>query len=207
MLALCGCSTGAGDSAQIQENEEPAQEVQYEYHLKAGETMMVYDKSFEEMVIVTLDPASTRNAAIELRSNIVFDNCVFNGGLTIVGDYHAMISLGPDCTFGEGTGVTCRETTPGVTRDMVLDDNFLKVFVSCPGVTVESEGAMGVVSDGPEVTFNGTVYNKEELAPDVDFLGVYLTYQGEEASYTMLGIGEDDSVVFLEGAPMDQQGG
>ena len=208
MLALCGCASGAGDTAQTaeptadtaqtQDAEEPAQEVQYEYQLKAGETMEVYDKNFEEMVTVTLDPASTRNAAIELRSNMVFDNCVFNGGLTIVGDYHAMISLGPDCTFGEGTVVTCQETTPGVTRDMTLDDNYAKIFVGCEGVAVETESSFGVVTDGPDFVFNGTTYSKAELAPDADYMGVYSLYEGDSMTYVKLALGEDNSVEFLD---------
>ena len=46
------------------------------------------------MATVTVDPASTRDGSNDLRSSIFFDNCTLNGGLTIVGDYHAMVSFG-----------------------------------------------------------------------------------------------------------------
>lgn len=196
VLALCGCS---GNSiTQPQESAAPAQEVQYDYELKAGENVQVSGMTFDEMVTVTVDPASTRNGGLELRSSINFEDCAFNGGLTILGDYHAMITLGAGCTFGEGTVVTCKEVTAGSSREMTLEDNFVKIMVSCPGVTVETECAVGVVSDGPDVVFNGTTYSKAELAPDTDFLGVYSTCQEDTLTYTKLAIGADDSVAILE---------
>lgn len=197
VLALCGCS-GNSSAAQSQEAAAPAQEVQYDYELKAGENIQVSGMTFDEMVTVTVDPASTRNGGLELRSSINFDDCAFNSGLTILGDYHAMITLGAGCTFGEGAVVTCKEVTAGSSREMTLEDNFVKIMVSCPGVTVETECAVGVVSDGPDVVFNGTTYSKAELAPDTDFLGVYSTYQEDTLTYTKLAIGADDSVAILE---------
>lgn len=197
VLALCGCS-GNSSAAQSQEAAAPAQEVQYDYELKAGENIQVSGMTFDEMVTVTVDPASTRNGGLELRSSINFDDCAFKGGLTVLGDYHAMITLGAGCTFGEGAVVTCKEVTAGSSREMTLEDNFVKIMVSCPGVTVETECAVGVVSDGPDVVFNGTTYSKAELAPDTDFLGVYSTYQEDTLTYTKLAIGADDSVAILE---------
>ena len=197
LLALCACGD-ANKAAQTDEPDADADQVQYDYALTAGEQMEVYDVTFEEMVTVTVDPASTRNGANDTRSNIYFDNCVFNAGLTIVGDYHAMISLGSGCTFGDGAVVTCREATAGATREVTLEDNFLKVFVSCEGVAVETESAVGVLTDGPDVVFNGTTYSKAEIAPDIDFLGVYSIYDGDALTYVKLAIGEDDSVVLLD---------
>jgi hypothetical protein len=133
-----------------------------------------------------------------LRSNIFFDNCTFNGGLTIVGDYHAMVSLGADCTFGENSVVTCKEVTSGVAKETVLEDNLIKLFVSCEGVTVDTASAMGVITDGPDIVFNGTSYSKNELAPDTAFLGVYSIYEDDTITYMKLAIGEDDSVSFLD---------
>ncbi|MGI5959944.1 MAG: hypothetical protein ACOX60_11115 [Massiliimalia sp.] len=201
LLALCACantneSTQAGDSSTS--NTEAQTEVQYDYQLKAGETTEVYGVTFDKMVTVTVDPASTRDGAIDLRSNIFFDNCTFNGGLTIVGDYHAMVSLGADCTFGDNSIVTCKEVTSGVSKEIVLEDNLLKVFVSCEGVCVDTESAIGVITDGPDIIFNGTSYSKSELAPDTAFLGVYSIYEGDTITYPKLAIGEDDSVTFLD---------
>lgn len=80
-----------------------------------------------------------------------------------------------------------------------MDDNFVKVFVSCEGVTVETESAIGVITDGPAVTFNGTVYNKEELVPDTStLLGVYSVYENDTMTYVKLAIGKDDSIETLE---------
>ena len=205
LLALCACS-GADTSAPANDSNAPqgddssgdAAEVQYDYQLKAGETIEVYDVTFDEMVTVTVDPASTRDGSIELRSGIYFDNCTFNGGLTILGDYHAMVSLGGGCSFGEGSVVTCKEVTSGAGEDMGLEDNFVKVFVSCEGVAVETEYAVGVVTDGPDVTFNGTVYSKQELAPDTALLGVYSMCENDGMSYMKLAIGEDDSIEVLD---------
>ena len=205
LLALCACS-GADTSAPANDSNAPqgddssgdAAEVQYDYQLKAGETTEVYDVAFDEMVTVTVDPASTRDGSIDLRSGIYFDNCTFNGGLTILGDYHAMVSLGGGCSFGEGSVVTCKEVTSGAGEDMGLEDNFVKVFVSCEGVAVETEYAVGVVTDGPDVTFNGTVYSKQELAPDTALLGVYSMCENDGMSYMKLAIGEDDSIEVLD---------
>ena len=205
LLALCACS-GADTSAPANDSNAPqgddssgdAAEVQYDYQLKAGETTEVYDVAFDEMVTVTVDPASTRDGSIDLRSGIYFDNCTFNGGLTILGDYHAMVSLGGGCSFGEGSVVTCKEVTSGAGEDMGLEDNFVKVFVSCEDVTVETEYAVGVVTDGPDFVFNGTTYSKEELAPDTALLGVYSMCENDGMSYMKLAIGEDDSIEVLE---------
>lgn len=205
LLTLCACS-GTDTSAQtdnssaLQGNDSggDAAGVQYDYQLKAGETTEVFDVTFDQMVTVTVDPASTRDGSIDLRSGIYFDNCTFNGGLTILGDYHAMVSLGGGCSFGDGAIVTCKEVTPGAGEDMGLEDNFVKVFVSCEDVTVETEYAVGVVTDGPDFVLNGTTYSKEELAPDTAFLGVYSIYENDSMSYMKLAIGEDDSVEFLD---------
>lgn len=205
LLALCACSgadtsSPTNDSNALQEDDSGGDtaEVQYDYQLKAGETTEVYDVTFDEMVTVTVDPASTRDGSIDLRSGIYFDNCTFNGGLTILGDYHAMVSLGGGCSFGDGSIVTCKEVTPGAGEDMGLEDNFVKVFVSCEDVTVETEYAVGVVTDGPDFVFNGTTYSKEELAPDTAFLGVYSIYENDSMTYMKLAIGEDDSVEVLD---------
>lgn len=205
LLTLCACS-GTDTSAQtdnssaLQGNDSGGDAAggQYDYQLKAGETTEVFDVTFDQMVTVTVDPASTRDGSIDLRSGIYFDNCTFNGGLTILGDYHAMVSLGGGCSFGDGSIVTCKEVTPGAGEDMGLEDNFVKVFVSCEDVTVETEYAVGVVTDGPDFVFNGTTYSKEELAPDTAFLGVYSIYENDSMSYMKLAIGEDDSVEFLD---------
>ena len=205
LLALCACSgtdtpAPTDDSSALQGNDSvgDAAGVQYDYQLKAGETTEVYDVTFDQMVTVTVDPASTRNGSLDLRSGIYFDNCTFNGGLTILGDYHAMVSLGGGCSFGEGSVVTCKEVTSGAGEDMGLEDNFVKVFVSCEGVAVETEYAVGVVTDGPDVTFNGTVYSKQELALDTALLGVYSMCENDGMSYMKLAIGEDDSIEVLD---------
>lgn len=205
LLALSACA-GTNSSTQTDTPDVPAQaepssadaEVLYDYQLKAGETTEVYDVTFEKMVTVVLDPASTRDASNELRSNMVFDNCVFNGGLTIVGDFHAMVSLGGGCSFGEGSIVTCKEATPGAAKETTFDDNYVKIFAGCEGVTVETESAFGVVTDGADFVFNGTAYSKAELAPDADYLGVYSLYENGSMTYIKLALGEDDSVEYLD---------
>ncbi len=197
LLALCACSS-TDTPDETTETADPAQseaaEVQYDYQLTAGETTEVFDVTFDQMVTVTVDPASTRNGSVELRSGIYFDNCTFNGGLTILGDYHAMISLGAGCSFGDGSVVTCKEVTPGAAKEItnVMEDNFVKIFVSCDGVTVNTDAAVGVVTDGPDVTFNDTVYSKQELAPeDGTLLGIYSVYENDTMTYVKLAIGEE----------------
>ena len=201
MLSACtstNTSSDSPDTAQTDKSVADAAQVQYDYQLKAGETTEVYDVTFDQMVTVTVDPASTRDGSLDLRSGIYFDNCTFNGGLTILGDYHAMVSLGSGCSFGDGAIVTCKEVTSGAAKETTLEDNFVKVFVSCEGVTVETEYAVGVVTDGPDFVFNGTTYSKEELAPDTAFLGVYSIYENDAMTYVKLAIGEDDSIEFLD---------
>lgn len=177
---------------------EAQTELQYDYQLKAGEVLEVSDRTFDQMVTVTIDPDSTRDGARDLRSDLFFDHCTFNGGLTITGDYHAMVTLGSDCSFGEGSGVICKAVHSEEVKKIKLEDNLLKLFAACEGVHVETESAIGVLTDGPDVTFNGTTYSKQELAPDTDFLGIYSIYEGDDITYIKLGIGEDDSVVFLD---------
>lgn len=198
LLALCACANTANNDAAVDSADGDNTEVQYDYQLKAGEPTEVYDMTFDKMVTVTIDPASTRDASVDLRSNIYFGNCTFNGGLTIVGDYHAMVTLGAGCTFGDGSMVTYKEVTPGVGKETTLEDNLVKVFADCEGVSVETENAMGVVTGGPDVTLNGTTYSKQELAPDIAFLGVYSIYENDTMTYIKLGIGEDDSLVVLD---------
>lgn len=197
LLTLCACNS-TSTPAQSNEPNADATEVQYDYQLEAGETTEVYDVTFEKMVTVTVDPASTRNASSEMRSNVYFGNCVFNGGLTIVGDYHAMVSLGEECSFGDGSVVTCKEATSGAAKEIALDDNLVKVFVACENVSIETEAAVGILTDRYDVVLNGTTYSKSELAPDAAFLGLYSIYEGDEMTYIKLAIGEDDSVEFLD---------
>ena len=134
----------------------------------------------------------------DVRSSIFFDNCAFNGGLTIAGDDHAMVSLGGGCAFGDGAVVTCKEAASGASQEITLEDHFVKVFVSCEDVPAEAESAVGVLSDGPDVVFNGTTYRKADLAPDTDFLGVYGVCEGDAMTCIRLAIGEDDSVEFFD---------
>ena len=200
LLALAACS--GTDTSASTDNADPAQSetagVQYDYQLKAGETTEVYDATFDQMVTITVDPASTRDGSVDLRSGIYFDNCTFNGGITILGDYHAMVSLGGGCSFGDGSVITYKEVTPGAAKETTMEDNFVKVFVDCEGVSVETECAVGVVTGGPDVTLNGTVYSKQAIAPDTDFLGVYSIYENGEMTYVKLAIGENDSIETLE---------
>lgn len=198
---LCACANteqssegenSGGASSAVQD------ETQYDYQLKAGEPVEVYDVTFEQMVTVTVDPDSTRDGANDLRSDMVFDNCTFRGGLTIVGDYHAMVSLGKGCVFGEDSGVTYRASSADAAGEATLEDNLVKLFVGCEGVVVETEAAMGVLTDGPDVILNGTAYRKDDLAPDADFLGIYHICQGGTMTYIKFAIGEDDSAVILD---------
>lgn len=199
LLSLCACTNSAAQSDVAgTDTPETQSDKQYDYQLKAGDTVEVYDVTFDQMVTVTIDPDSTRDGSNELRSNIFFDNCIFNEGLTIVGDYHAMVSLGAGCTFGNHSVVTCKEATSGAAKETVLEDNLIKLFVSCEGVTVDTESAMGVITDGPDFMFNGTGYSKNELAPDTAFLGIYSIYENDSMTYLKLAIGEDDSVTFLD---------
>lgn len=195
--ALCACS-GTQDPGPAGGADPGQAETVYEYQLTAGEPAEVYDVTFDQMVTVTVDPKSARDSGKELRSEILFDNCAFNGGLTIVGDYHAMITLGSGCSFGAGSTVTHRAVSPDAARETVLEDNLVKLLVLCQGVSVETEGAMGVLSGGPDITVNGTAYSKSELAPETDILGIYSLYEGETQTVLKLAIGNDDSVEFLE---------
>lgn len=204
LLALSACSANNSTPSDAPSDNPPAQteapeaEIQYDYQLKSGEPSGVYDLVFDKMITVTVDPASTRNASNDLWSIIEFDNCVFNGGLTVIGDFHAMVILGGGCSFGAGSIVTCKEATPGVTKDATLDDNYVKVFAGCEGVTVETESAMGVLSDGADFVLNGNTFSKAEIAPDADSLGVFSVYENGSLTYTKLALGNDDSVEYLD---------
>ena len=109
-----------------------------------------------------------------------------------------MISLGNGCSFGDDSVVTCEAATPDAAKETTLEDNLIKLFVACKGVTVETESAIGILTDGPDVVFNGTTYSKNELTPDTAFLGVYSIYEGDTVTYIKLAIGEDDSATFLD---------
>ena len=109
-----------------------------------------------------------------------------------------MVSLDAGCSFGDGSVVTCRQVTSDAAREATLEDNRIKVFAACQGVRVETESAIGVPTDGPDVVFIGTAYSKEDLAPDSDFLGVHGIYEGDDMMCIKLAIGEDDSTVFLD---------
>ena len=196
LISLCACSA-TSSTAQSKDQGSEAVEVQYDYQLKAGELVEVSDMTFEKMVTVTVDPASTRDGSNDLRSQISFMGCTFQGSLTIVGDYHAMVSLDAGCSFGDGSVITCKEATTGAAKEVTLEDNLVKVFVACEGAAVETTSAIGVLTDGPDVGLNGTTYSKAQLAPDDAFLGIYSVYEGDEMTYIELAIGEDDSVEVL----------
>lgn len=100
--------------------------------------------------------------------------------------------------FGDGSVVTCKEATSGAAKEITLDDNLVKVFVACENVSIETQAAVGILTDRYDVVLNGTTYSKSELAPDAAFLGLYSIYEGAEMTYIKLAIGEDDSVEFLD---------
>lgn len=187
-LFLCGCSGDAPSAA-------PAAPTISEFRLRAGTTTEVSGRTFDQMVTVVVDPASTRSADIDLRSSIDFTDCEFQKGLTIQGDYHAMIHLGSGCRFADGAGVVYQEATPGSAQQTTLEDNLVKLLVSCEGVRVDTTSAMGLLTDGPDVTFNGSIYSKAQLAPEDALLGIYSLYQQDALTYVKLAIGSDDSVV------------
>lgn len=201
LLTLGACANTDGSTqtdAPAADSTDMQTEVQYDYQLKAGEVIEIYDTTFDKMVTITVDPDSTRDGAKDLRSDIFFDNCIFNGGLTVIGDYHAMVSLGVGCVFGDDSVVTCKAVTSNAAKETTLEDNLIKLFVACEGVSIETDSAIGVLTDGPDVVFNDTTYSKKELAPNTAFLGVYSIYDGDTITYTKLAIGEDDSVEFLD---------
>lgn len=208
-FCLSGCLLLASSALANTQDASPAEdpcapetealaETVCDYQLKAGEVTEVYDRTFDKMVTVTTDPNSTRDGANDLRSDMVFDNCTFNGGLTIQGDYHAMISLGEGCSFGDDSIVICKAVTSDAPKETTLEDNRVKLFVACQGVAVEADAAIGLLTDGPDVLFNGTAYSKSALAPEADFLGIYNLYEDDSMTYIKLAIGEDDSVAFLD---------
>lgn len=200
LLTLSACASTDKPQTEVSEADhtKTQTEVQYDYQLKAGEPVEVYDMTFDKMVTVTADPASTRDGAQDMRSDIVFGSCTFNGGLTIVGDYHAMVSLDSSCSFGNDSAVVCKTATPDAAKEMKLEDNLIKLFTACEGMIIETQSAIGVLTDGPDIVFNGTTYSKNALAPDTDFLGIYSIYDEDTLTYIKLAIGEDDSVTFLD---------
>ncbi len=198
LLLIFSACANTNDSTQMSSADTDNTQVQYDYQLKAGELIEVYDVTFDEMVTITIDPDSTRNGDLDLRSNISFDNCTFNGGVTVKGDYHAMISFGSGCVFQDDSVITCEAADLDAVKEIVLEDNFVKIFVACEGVAVETESAIGVVSVGPDFILNGSTYSKAEIAPDIDFLGVYSIYEGDTITYMKLAIGEDNSVAILD---------
>ncbi len=201
MLTLGACASTDSSTqtkAPAVNHTEIQTEVPYDYQLKAGEVTEIYDTTFDKTVTITVDPNSARDGANDLRSDIFFDNCTFHGGLTIIGDYHAMVSLGSGCSFANNSVVTCKPVTSHAPKETTLEDNLIKLFVACEGVRIETESAIGVLTDGPDIVFNDTTYSKSELAPDTAFLGVYGIYDGDTITYIKLAIGEDDSVTFLD---------
>lgn len=99
---------------------------------------------------------------------------------------------------------------------IVLAGCLLLALCACSGTNDNSSAPQGNDSDGdaaevqydyqlkagettgPDVTFNGTVYSKQELVPDdTAVLGIYSVYENDSMSYVKLAIG-DDSIETLE---------
>lgn len=114
-----------------------------------------------------------------------------------MGDYHAMVSLGRGCSFSAGSVAACQEIAPGSAKDITLEDSLIKVFAACEWVSVETESAVGVLTEGPEAIWNGTTYSKSKLALDTDFLRVYSFCENDVMMYIELAVGEDDRAELL----------
>lgn len=72
---------------------------------------------------------SACNGFSTLLSSIFFDNCTFDDGLTIVDDYHAIVSLDSSCSFGDDSALTCREVTRGAVSECILAPHGLEVIM------------------------------------------------------------------------------
>lgn len=196
--AACGGTDALSDTAVSAGNVSDNQQVQYQFDLKAGEPVSVADTVFEEEVTIVVDPASKRDSSMDLRSSIQFANCQFQKGITILGDYHALIDFDESCSFSDTAVITCQEATEGAAQNTTLEDNLVKISLACEGVSVKTDAAVGILSSGPSFLLNETKYAKEELAPDAAYLAVYCSYQQDTMVYTKFAVAADDSAQVLE---------
>lgn len=125
-LGIGFCSLSS--PAQSDVSGSKASQVQYNYLLKAGRQAEACGVAFDKMVAATLTPISTRDGSQDMRINIYFVNCTFNGSLIIVGDCHPRIRFGAGCPFGDGSALTCHEATAGATEEAAREDNLIKYF-------------------------------------------------------------------------------
>lgn len=73
-----------------------------------------------------------------------------------MGDHHTVVSFGGGCPFGDGAVIACKAVTSGAAQEAALEDDLIKVLAACEGIPVETESAVGVLTDGPGVVLNGT---------------------------------------------------
>ncbi len=191
MVLLCA-ACGSQESAEAASDNTG----KYSYSLTLEEQPVVDSVTFDEMVTITVAP-SARDGGPDTRSTITFSKCAFQNGVTVIGDYNAMIIL-EDCTFGADSVVTVQEVTAGNAKTMTLDDSYVKLLTTSEGLTVQTESAVGILSTGPDFVINGETFSKEALAPDIAYLGVYTVYENNSMEYAKLALGDDDSVVVIE---------
>ncbi len=149
-----------------------------EYHLTAGQLTEVEGKTFSEKVVVYADAAATA----ENRSEINFTGCVFEKGLEIVGDRSAWVRISEDCTLKDGH-ITVKEATAGSMKAGKFDDDFLKLSLNSPGLTVDTTALLTTIST-QDVTINGTKYALADFPDCNTFLVASYYFEGEPDVYT-----------------------
>lgn len=174
-LSACGQQAATQGPAQTAEQGESVQE----YHLTAGETLDVSGQTFDEPVVVYVDPNSTSEA----QSLIQFFDCTFGAGLTMIGDRSGWIRLYDECKFENDSFITVKEATAGSMKTGKLEDDFLKLSVDQPNLKVESTALLNTISR-QDVTINGTEYKLSDF-PDCNiFCAAYYYENGELTVYT-----------------------
>lgn len=121
----------------------------------------------------------------DIPNDVAFTNCVFEQGLTIVGDMSAFVKI-EGCTFGEGTGITVKEYTEGSHLSMKLTSPFIKLILNgTEGIEVTAvEGVVNCLSDSNFV-LNGITYSITDFEAGMEGFCVANYYEdGKPVVYT-----------------------
>ena len=166
--------------------EEPvAEEVAVESEVTEIEVPFSFPTYFENEVYTTPVVVTLPVDDFDISNEVGFTNCVFEQGLTIVGDMNAFVNI-EGCTFGEGTGITVREYTEGNHVGMKLTSPFIKLMLTgTEGVAVTAKEAVVNCLSDSNFVLNGTEYSIADFGEGMEGFCVANYYEdGEAVVYT-----------------------
>lgn len=139
---------------------ESSSNSEYVFHCSAGSTVMIDSRIFDEAVTVHGDP----NASADTPGQLMFTNCIFNAGITFLGNGGDVIIFADDCKFANNTPVIMA----GEEKEATIETSLPRIITCVPINYFSLVRGTLVASNVDEITVNGETMRMADCTNAID---------------------------------------